>query len=984
VTRCFWNSPSIRIAAAILGLLGSTVGGFAETACLSVQEKPQLPVDKALCRSLEQDVRHPSALPLDRYEEKLNSYVTHYCHRDPSAGWRVDKRVRDTGPFVASLKGGDWEGRYFGTHTAVLVWYSAEMYGWLQANRQETGPSTAAAPVPDGSMIIKEMYSPPAAACADVDYAHLKPDQGFALMVRDLKASYDGWFWGWLGWSERPDLDWPATGENRYPYMGFGQYCTNCHASAKDNHTFASLRNIAGEPGEPLAYLSQNFYLDPSWQGHHEAVVATAEPPAPQHYAYDPAFLAVFGSAGTAGNAPTYDTVVKMASETYDNVFVAAGGPRRANTFVTSDQCVGCHDARGTGLQFDMTEPGPKGKLWNVSPYSTWRSSSMGMSGRDPIFYAQLASETATHDEPPAMIEDACLGCHGIGGQRQFVIDRFAETGRCEKFPRIGVDIVPFKAADPASRMSSYGALARDGVTCAACHHMVLGKTASARYKDEPQNKCVRERQDFLNPGLTGFAGTFSGNFLLGAIDVLFGPFSVPKQKPMKNAIGIVPEHGEHVRSSELCGSCHAVRLPVLHRDRVVGHIFEQTTYAEWAFSDYRTGTTPDGELPSGRGDRARSCQDCHMPSRDADGRPYRSKIAGIQEYSNFPQSEHTLPPQDIDLPKREGFAKHTLAGLNLFFNQMAQQFPDVLGIRTASPMLGGAGINPLNYTENAIIEQANRDTASISFDHIAVDGGVLNAAVTVVNGTGHKFPSGVGFRRAFVEFSIADDNGRVLWSSGRTDGAGVLIDDRGVPLAGELWWKADCSERIAPEARAHQPHFQVIGRQDQAQIYEELTAAPPDIAAPTCGAGANPAGALTTSFLSQCAKVKDNRILPHGFLPPGQRAAIAAALGAGADLADETGSREVDDDPDYRNGGADTVNYRVRLSDISGVPASLRATLYYQATPPYFLQDRFCTSKSEDTKRLYFLAGNLDLKGTRARNWKLEVVSTGPVPLPR
>ena len=58
----------------------------------------------------------------------------------------------------------------------------------------------------------------------------------------------------------------------------------------------------------------------------------------------------------------------------------------------------------------------------------------------------------------------------------------------------------------------------------------------------------------------------------------------------------------------------------------------------------------------------------------------YRSKIAGIQEYSNFPQAEHTLPAQEIDLPVRDGFAAHTLVGLNVFLIKMAQQFPDVLG----------------------------------------------------------------------------------------------------------------------------------------------------------------------------------------------------------------------------------------------------------------------------------------------------------------
>jgi hypothetical protein len=257
---------------------------------------------------------------------------------------------------------------------------------------------------------------------------------------------------------------------------------------------------------------------------------------------------------------------------------------------------------------------------------------------------------------------------------------------------------------------------------------------------------------------------------------------------------------------------------------------------------------------------------------------------------------------------------------------------------------------------------------------------GALEARVTVTNKTGHKFPSGVGFRRAFIAFDVLDAKGGILWSSGRTNPAGVIVDDRGQPIAGEQWWTPDCARRIAPEKRAHQPHYQVVSRQDQAQIYQELASAPPKDAAPVCGPTAAPAGELTTSFLSICARVKDNRILPKGFLPLRDRIAIAAALSAGADLAEDAGPAAIDDDPDYRNGGDDSVVYRVPLGALAGTPASVRATLYYQATPPYFLQDRFCTSTSPDTRRLYFLAGNLDLKDTPAEGWKLKLVTTGPV----
>ena len=128
---------------------------------------------------------------------------------------------------------------------------------------------------------------------------------------------------------------------------------------------------------------------------------------------------------------------------------------------------------------------------------------------------------------------------------------------------------------------------------------------------------------------------------------------------------------------------------------------------------------------------------------------------------------------------------------------------------------------------------------------------------------------------------------------------------------------------------------------------------------------------------------MKDNRLLPHGFLSLDDRIKVSRALGAGPDMAEDTSRWAVDDDPDYRAGGGDSLLYRVPLAELAGKPASVQATLYYQATPPYFLQDRFCTSNSDDTKRLYYLAGKLDLTGTPAQDWKLRVVTSGPVTVP-
>ena len=929
-------------------------------------------------------MRNPRALALNEYQAKLGEYLRNFCHRNLSGGWKVDKRVRDTGPYVANYQNGKWSGVYNGTHPAVLIWYSPEFFGWLKENRSEPVREPAQ-PVPDGALIIKEMYTPPAVACVGIPWERLRPTtQGATVMVRDRQASQDGWFWGWFGWGNDWRPDWPARPDNPYPSMGFGLYCTNCHSSAADNQTFSALKNIKGEPGEPLVFLSQNFFLDPSVQNLHGRVIhATDKDPPPTALPdYNAAFTRIFW---IWGGPPRREAVVAMPSETYDNVWVKAGPATAASQFVTSDQCIGCHSAGGTGLQYDMTQPGTDNKLINISPYGTWRGSPMGLAGRDPIFFAQLASETGDRStrNPPPTIADTCLGCHGVLGERQFKIDRRAANGACDKFARETVDAVPYPTDDPISRLAQYAALVRDGISCTSCHRMVLGEAEEAKHRGEPQNACIAERQDALNPGLTKLARTFTGSFVVGAPDQLYGPSRDLKTKPMKHAIGIDPKHNANVSSSELCGSCHTVHLPILHRGQTLGRTYEQTTYPEWAFSDFRTGVTPDGPLPLAAGPQAQSCQACHMPNKDAHGNPYRSKIAAIQEYTNFPQAEHTLPPADIDLPVRSGFGKHTLVGLNVFLLKMAWQFPDILGIRRADPMLSDMGIDSIPTAERAMLDQAANRTATVSVTDVKTEGDALSARVTVINKVGHKFPSGVGFRRLFVEFKVLDADNKTLWASGRTDGAGVIVDDKGAPIAGELWWNQDCSARIDPEARIHQPHYQVISRQDQAQIYEELVAAPADVAAPRCGPAAQPEGRLTTSFLSVCTKVKDNRLLPQGFLKLEERIRISTALGADRHLAEDTTPVAVDDDADYRAGGGDSLLYRVPLSELTGRPASVEATLYYQATPPYYLQDRFCTSNSDDTKRLYYVAGKLSLAGTAAADWKLRVVTSGRVTVP-
>jgi hypothetical protein len=923
-------------------------------------------------------VRQPGASSLNRYEERLGLYLRNFCYRDTDAGWRSDKRMRATGPFTAVEQDGGVAGHDFGTHSPVVVWYSPDMLAWLKKNRATDGDTEPELPVPDGAIIVKEMYAPPASACAGADMAKLMPN-GAAIMVRDSATAQDGWFWGWFGW-DKWAVDWPAPASSPYPNMGFGQYCVNCHASARANQTFSSLRNIKGEPGEPLTYLSQSVIETLSEASPHPIVAQPA--PAPARLSPAPkdsveSFQKALGLEGI--EAPEFSHITALPPATYDNVWARPKG-HPLNDFVTSNQCLGCHDAGSTGLQFDMMARGRDGRLVNLSPFGTWRSSPMGMAGRDPIFFAQLASETDRfHPKSSTLVQDTCLGCHGVLGQRAFETASKTTAGVCQPMSRAMLDITPFPDDNPVAALADYAGLARDGVSCVACHRAVFGAEA-AKVHNDPQNACLDQRRAVLTPGLTGFAATFTGTFDMGAGDVLNGPFKQPREMPMKHALGMAPAYNASIGDSELCGSCHMVYLPILNQGRVTGHTYEQTTYAEWAFSDYRTGTSPDQALPLGPGAKAQSCQGCHMPSKDAAGRPVSSKIASIQELSNFPATENVMTSADIDLPSREPYARHTLVGLNLVFIKMAQIFPALLGIPTQDPMLANKSEDALVTTEHAMRDQANR-TASIAITDVVTHEGHVDATVVVTNHTGHKFPSGVGFRRAFVEFIVRDAGGRILWSSGQTNQAGVLLDGNGKPLDGELWWRPDCSARLDPDKQQmHQPHYETIKQRDQVQIYEDLaaTAAAGDTA--LCTKATSHTGPLTTSFLSRCVKVKDNRLLPSGFLNLEDRSRIAAALGAEKDLAEESGAAAVGDDPDYRQGGGDTLHYEVALDGLSGHPASVEAALYYQATPPYYLQDRACTSDSQDTKRLIFMTTNLGNEASAASAWKLKIATSGPV----
>ncbi len=184
-----------------------------------------------MCVDLWPSVQNPTDAngiprPLNDYEADVGQFFNHYCHRDPEltgAGgqtWGQDKWVRDTGPYVAHRnENNEWVGQSIAYHAPVVIWYSPAMMDWLETYRPAVGdPPANIPPIPDGVIIAKEMYTSPGSRCRDRTVANLEPSSGIAYMIRDSKASHDGWFWGYFGFFKQgkpdPNIDWPARADN--------------------------------------------------------------------------------------------------------------------------------------------------------------------------------------------------------------------------------------------------------------------------------------------------------------------------------------------------------------------------------------------------------------------------------------------------------------------------------------------------------------------------------------------------------------------------------------------------------------------------------------------------------------------------------------------------------------------------------------------------------------------------------------------------
>ena len=286
-------------------------------------------------------------------------------------------------------------------------------------------------------------------------------------MVREAKASHDGWYWS--GYSNGADPVPTNLGNTLYPSAGFGNYCINCHASAASNSTYSTWRNVEGT--NTITYSMSMLNLanpTPDRDTHKSKLLRKGGAPILAGAKFDNELLKILAPWLKAGDTLTYRS---FPGETWDHVMAMKNGPEQ---FITSDQCIGCHDGTGNIAPYpaNMIYPasGSPTPAYNVSPYGEWRASLMGLSGRDPVFFSQIASELKIHANakiPGQTIPNICFRCHGAMGQRQLAID----SGGKKMFdPEMVYKWSP-SLAQPTGD-DKYGALARDSISCTVCHHI--------------------------------------------------------------------------------------------------------------------------------------------------------------------------------------------------------------------------------------------------------------------------------------------------------------------------------------------------------------------------------------------------------------------------------------------------------------------------------------------------------------------------------
>ena len=384
--------------------------------------------------------------------------------------------------------------------------------------------------------------------------------------------------------------------------------------------------------------------------------------------------------------------------------------------FRTSDRCVACHNELQTSSGED------------ISIGFQWRASIMANSARDPYWQGSVRRESLDHPESQANIEDECSICH-------MPITHLTAKSEGQKAKIF--EHLPISSSDQEHRAAA------DGVSCSVCHQIEKARL--------------------------GTSDSFNGNVVVAGAENQnqrpeYGPFTVDTghRRVMESSTGgFVPEQGDQIRDSALCGSCHTLKTKALGPGGAeIGALPEQMPYQEWLHSDYRD---------------QRSCQSCHMPEVEE---PVR-----ITALYGTP---------------RNGMHRHEFIGGNFFMQRILNGHHDDLGVSALAPELSAAADRTSIFLQT--------QSARVSIRDLQTTAGGLSMEVLVENLTGHKLPTAYPSRRAWLHVIVQDRNGRAVFESGalNLDGSIVGNDNDADPLRFE-------------------PYYREINTPEQVQIFEPI-----------------------------------------------------------------------------------------------------------------------------------------------------------------
>ena len=371
-----------------------------------------------------------------------------------------------------------------------------------------------------------------------------------------------------------------------------------------------------------------------------------------------------------------------------------------------------------------------------------------------------------------------------------------------------------------AANLDDESVRAADGVSCTVCHQIGAGKLG------RPESFTAGFELDTTTP-----AGERK----------IYGPFDVDagRQDLMRSVSHFVPAESAHIQQSEVCATCHTVITHTLDDDgKVVGELPEQVPYLEWKHSAFK--------------DR-QSCQSCHMPV-----------VEGLVPVSSV-----------LGVP-REDVSRHVFRGGNLLMPRIFNVHREELAVQ-ALPQ-------ELETTTRQTVENLTGAAGRIEIEDVDLIDDSVRVELAITNLAGHKLPSAYPSRRVWIHLTVKDDQGDVVFESGRFNPNGSIEGNDNDRDAGQI-----------------EPHYEKITRPDQVQIYEPILA--------------DPSGEVTTVLLSAISYPKDNRLLPEGFEKTTAEDFVAVRGSAAGDQ-------------DFV-GGSDRIVYEIGV-DGEG-PFSIEAELWYQ-----------------------------------------------------